>query len=172
MIESLVQAERLLVMGMLDEAEALYRRSAQTDPLNAIALVGLARVALERGDERLAYQQACQALAIDPEDAMALRMEARLSEVLATRGEPVERPAYVQRANDRSAAVPATPPRALPPDDPGARAQRAVAARNPSMAEHAARTEAANEPAELAPPEIPPAAQERRPGLLRRILRR
>ena len=58
-------------------------------------MVGLARVALERDDDRLAYGHACAALDIDRENAAALRLEARLSEVLATRGEPVERPPWL-----------------------------------------------------------------------------
>ena len=143
MIETLLQADRLLLVGMLDEAEALYRRSAEADPLNAMAVVGLARVALERGQERVAYQRACDALAIDADDAVALRMEARLSEVLAARGEPVERPAFVGAAS--AGAAPAAPwPNPPPPEsaagpdiaDLAARAERAAASRNPSMADH------------------------------------
>lgn len=92
MIELLLQAERTLSVGLLDEAEALYRRAALQDPRNAIAVVGLARVALERGDERGAYAEAVRALAIDPENAAAVRLETRLAEVFTTRGETVERP--------------------------------------------------------------------------------
>ena len=79
MIEALLQAERLLVHGLVDQAERIYAGAARADPRNAIAVVGLARVALERGDERLAYERACEALEIDPENAAALRLEARLS---------------------------------------------------------------------------------------------
>ena len=95
MIESLLQAERLLVVGQVDAAEKIYSSTLAADPRNSIAVVGLARVALERGDDRLAYQHACEALEIDPENAAALRLEARLSEVLATRGEQVTRPAWL-----------------------------------------------------------------------------
>jgi alkyl sulfatase BDS1-like metallo-beta-lactamase superfamily hydrolase len=62
------------------------------DPGNAIAVVGLARCALADGDDHGAYELASRALEIDPENDMARRMEARLSEILATRGEPVTRP--------------------------------------------------------------------------------
>lgn len=95
MIESLLQAERLLVVGQVDAAEKIYSSTLAADPRNSIAMVGLARVALERGDDKLAYQRACEALEIDRQNAAALRLEARLSEVLATRGEPVERPAWL-----------------------------------------------------------------------------
>ena len=95
MIERLLEAERDLAVGLVDRAEAIYRGLAQGDPRNAVAVVGLARCALERGDERHAYELAVRALTIDPDDAAALRMEARLSEVLATRGERVARPALV-----------------------------------------------------------------------------
>jgi hypothetical protein len=87
MVELLLQAERALSVGMVDQAEAIYRRVAAADPRNAIALVGLARVALERADDRGAYVQAWQARAIDPENAAAQRLVERLEEVFAHRGE-------------------------------------------------------------------------------------
>jgi tetratricopeptide (TPR) repeat protein len=90
-IEQLLAAGRLLTMGLVDRAEGIYREVADQDPLNAIAVVGLARCALARGDDHAAYRLAARALAIDPEDDMARRMEARLAEVLAMRGEPVTR---------------------------------------------------------------------------------
>jgi tetratricopeptide (TPR) repeat protein len=96
MIELMLQADRLLNVDQLDAAEALYRRAAEQDPQNAIAVVGLARCEAERGNERPAYDLAVRALAIDPQNNMALRMEARLSEVLAARGQPVERPAWIE----------------------------------------------------------------------------
>lgn len=95
MIEPLLQAERLLLHGQVDAAERIYETTLAADPRNSIAAVGLARVALERGDDRLAYNKACAALEIDRENVAALRLEARLSEVLAARGEPVVRPAWV-----------------------------------------------------------------------------
>jgi thioredoxin-like negative regulator of GroEL len=92
-IEQLLQADRLLSVDQVDQAEALYRRVFQNDPLDAIAVVGLARCALARGDDRRAHELAAQALGIDPENDMARRMEARLAEILAVRGEPAPRPA-------------------------------------------------------------------------------
>jgi tetratricopeptide (TPR) repeat protein len=87
-IELLLQAEGALSVGLLDRAEALYRQVATADPRNAIAIVGLSRVALERGQQREALELARRGLAIDPENAAAQRMVERLEEVLDYRGEP------------------------------------------------------------------------------------
>jgi len=86
MIELLLQAERAMSVGLVDRAEVLYAQVAQADPKNSIAVVGLARVRLERGDEAGALELARRALAIDPENAAAARMVERLEEVLAYRG--------------------------------------------------------------------------------------
>jgi hypothetical protein len=92
MIEPLLAAERALSVGMLDRAENLYRQVAAADPRNSIAVVGLARVALDRGDEDRALELSRQALAIDPENTAAVRMVARLEEVMVFRGEEVPLP--------------------------------------------------------------------------------
>lgn len=89
MIELLIEAERALSSGTLDRADQLYRQVADADPHNSIAVVGLGRVALERGDDLGAYMLARRALTIDPENEAARRLAARLEEALATRGEPV-----------------------------------------------------------------------------------
>ena len=86
MIELLLQAERAMSVGLTDRAEALYRQVSEADPQNSIAVVGLARVALERGDEPGALALARRALGIDPENAAAARMTERLEEVLRYRG--------------------------------------------------------------------------------------
>lgn len=128
MIEALLQAERLLVHGMVDQAEQIYQRAIEQDPHNAIAVVGLARVALERGQERLAYERAREALAIDPENVAAQRLEQRLAEVFAERDRPAE---------------PVPPGEPAPPDlpNPFEPSERAFLTRNPSMADHAAAEE-------------------------------
>jgi thioredoxin-like negative regulator of GroEL len=97
-IEILLEAERLLSMGMLDGAERLYRQAVEADPRNSIAVVGLARVALERTDDLGAYRLAGRALAIDPDNAAAQRLAARLAEVMASRGDPIPDP---EPAEDR-----------------------------------------------------------------------
>jgi hypothetical protein len=91
-IEYLLEAERALSFGRIDRAEEIYRQVAASDPRNSIAVVGLARVALERADDLGAYLLARRALTIDPENEAARRLATRLEEVLATRGEPVADP--------------------------------------------------------------------------------
>jgi tetratricopeptide (TPR) repeat protein len=80
-IELLLDAENLLALGLLDQAERTYHTVLEADPRNGIAAVGLSRVALERGDEAGAHALARAALAIDPENATARRMLDRLDEV-------------------------------------------------------------------------------------------
>jgi thioredoxin-like negative regulator of GroEL len=89
LIEPLLEAERAMVAGLLDRAEGLYRSVAEQDPRNSIAVVGLARVALERGDELVALELARQALAIEPSNAAAQRLVERITEVRAYRGDEV-----------------------------------------------------------------------------------
>jgi tetratricopeptide (TPR) repeat protein len=91
-IEQILQADRNLQVDQVDKARDIYQRVVDMDPGNAIAVVGLARCALADGDDHEAYALASRALEIDPENDMARRMEARLSEILASRGESVERP--------------------------------------------------------------------------------
>ncbi len=107
MIELLLQAEGALSLGLLDRAETLYRQVAGADPRNSIAVVGLARVALERGDEPGALAQARRALAIDGENAAAQRLVQRLEEVLAYRG-------VASRAEPEMAPAPAPEPAPVP----------------------------------------------------------
>jgi tetratricopeptide (TPR) repeat protein len=155
-IEALLQAERLLIHGMVDQAEQIYVRAIEQDPHNAIAVVGLARVALERGQERLAHERAREALQIDPENVAAQRLEQRLAEVFAERDRP------------------APPP--FPAADAPRASEQAVFSRNPSMSDHAAAEERRASPLPHAsPPESrgeqeEPPNSERRSGLWRRIL--
>ena len=113
MIELILQAERALSVGQLEQAERLYRQAAEADPRNSIAVVGLARVALDRGDDRGAYTLARQALDIDPENAAAQRLADRLDEVMRFRG---EEPPMVEAAPPP--APPAPPAKAPPPAHP------------------------------------------------------
>lgn len=78
-IERLLIAQRALAEGELDQAERLFRQVADADGRNAIAVVGLAEVALARGDRDAAADLAARALVIDPEDAAAARIRSELA---------------------------------------------------------------------------------------------
>jgi hypothetical protein len=126
MIEILLEAERALTVGQLDHAERLYRQASDADPRNSIAVVGLARVALERADDLGAYLLARRALGIDPENDAARRLAARLLEVMRTRGDelPASLPPLPQASDMRPVGIPTPPPRAAqPPTAPSSAAQ-------------------------------------------------
>jgi tetratricopeptide (TPR) repeat protein len=113
-IEQLLRAENALALGLLDQAEKIYEQTLAHDPANAIALVGLSRVALERGDERASLGFARRARVIDPENGQASRMIDRLEEVIHERGDVI--PQEAPSATTPKPA-PATPPAATPPPD-------------------------------------------------------
>jgi len=110
--------------GQIDQAQEIYEQVSTSDPKNSIAVVGLARVALERGDELGAYLLARRALGIDPENDAARRMAVRLEEVLATRGQPVDDPLPAGAGEPVTSTAPAPAPApapevaAPPPDRP------------------------------------------------------
>jgi len=111
----LLQADRLLTVDMVDQADAIYRRVAEQDPRNAIAVVGMARCALARGEDQEAYLLAARALDIDPENDMARRMTARMAEVLTYRGETLpEAPASAPAAVDPTVSTPVAEPALAP----------------------------------------------------------
>jgi hypothetical protein len=110
-IELLLEAERAMSFGRLDRAEEIYEQVASSDPKNSIAVVGMARVRLERGDDLGAYLFSRRALGIDPENEAARRLAVRLEEVLATRGEPV-----VDPLTRPDAAAPPSVERSVAPD--------------------------------------------------------
>ncbi len=122
MIELLLEAERALSFGRVDRAEALYRQVAAADPGNSIAVVGLARVALEHADDAGAYLLARKALTIDPENEAAQRLVMRLDEVMRTRGEEVP------QVHDEGGpyAAPTIAPEPARPAKPKARRRRSI----------------------------------------------
>jgi len=105
MIELMLEAERAMGIGLIDNAERLYRQVVAIDPRNSIAVTGLARIALERGDQRGAYTFARQALAIDPENPIASHLAMRMAEQMRNRGEALP---------DEPAAAPGAPPASAP----------------------------------------------------------
>ena len=146
MIELLLQAERALALGMVDRAEQLYRQAADADPRNSIAVVGLARVALERADDAGALQEARRALAIDRENAAAGRLVARLEEVLAYRGEALpaadaDPPAADGREPEAADAAEPAPADAAEPEATDAPEPAAAGAVEPAAADPAVEPE-------------------------------
>lgn len=115
MIELLLEAERALSFGRVDRAEQLYRQVADADPQNSIAVVGLARVALEHADDAGAYLLARRALTIDPENEAAQRLVTRLDEVMRTRGEAVPEPPLEGPEAPPPASAASAPPRVPQP---------------------------------------------------------
>ena len=73
MIERLLAADAALARGEVDHAERLYAQVVEADARNAIAVVGLARVAVARGAAADARGLAQRALDIDPQEAAARR---------------------------------------------------------------------------------------------------
>jgi tetratricopeptide (TPR) repeat protein len=74
MFELLLQADKAIAGGFLDQAEKTYWQLIELDPTNAIAVAGLARISMERGDERMAKNFAERALGIDPDSILARRL--------------------------------------------------------------------------------------------------
>ena len=106
MIEMMLEAERAMGIGLIDNAERLYRQVVALDPKNSIAVTGLARVALERGDQRGAYTFARQALALDPDNPIASHLSMRMAEQMRNRGEPLPDDPGMPGPDDPGALVP------------------------------------------------------------------
>jgi tetratricopeptide (TPR) repeat protein len=113
-IELLLAAEQAAGLGHLDQAERIYRQVLDADPRSSIALAGLARVALDGGDDGQALALATGALDIDPQNATAIRIVERLA--APRQADPAE-PAPAEPAPPEPAPVvtEAGPPVALTP---------------------------------------------------------
>ena len=69
--QKITQAYEALQQGKLDEAEALYREAAQTDPGSVDAMLGLAAIASQRGHIQQAVGFYDRALELEPRNAVA-----------------------------------------------------------------------------------------------------
>lgn len=98
---TLHEAELALTTGRLDRAEGLFLERLGVTPSDALAVVGLAQVALERGDEPRALELGRWALRLDPAEDQAVRFVSRLEEVMRYRG-------------DEPPATASTPPDGVP----------------------------------------------------------
>jgi len=116
MIERLLAADEALARDDLETAAKLFGQVAEADPRNAIAAVGLGRVAAGRDDAQEARVWFLRALEIDPDEAAAKRLLAALERELTS-------PAM---AADTTAAPP--PPGSLPAA-PGIGDERPAASR-------------------------------------------
>jgi hypothetical protein len=159
MYEILLQADRALESGQLDQAEQAYWQLIEVDSSNAIATAGLARVALLRGDKRLARTFAERALKVDP-DSVAAR---KVMDELEGRGQgrPADKPGVQVQAAQSLEAVgrkkrAETPPPASDADDdaPGRAAagpmsRRAAETRARALAARAAEAQEAESPEEM-----------------------
>jgi tetratricopeptide (TPR) repeat protein len=83
MIERLLAADAALERGDLASAEKLFGSVAEADPRNAIAAVGMGRVAAGRDDADGARTWFQRALEIDPQEAAARRLLTALDRELA-----------------------------------------------------------------------------------------
>jgi tetratricopeptide (TPR) repeat protein len=110
MIERLLAAESALGRGELEAARRLFAQIAEADPRNAIAVVGLARIAAREGRPDEARTLLGHALAIDPGEAAARRL---LGELDARAGAtlPTAAPATAAPPIPTRAAMPVSPGR-------------------------------------------------------------
>ena len=74
MIERLLAGDAALARDDLEMADRLFTQVADADPRNAMAVVGLARIAVRRGDFERARELAGRALAIDSDEAAGRRL--------------------------------------------------------------------------------------------------
>jgi cellulose synthase operon protein C len=113
MIERLLAADAALDRGELDAAQRLFAQVADADPRNAIAAVGMGRVAAARDDAQGARSWFVRALEIDPQEAAARRLLTALDRELAAEATaPAAEDPPAERATEpttEAAAEPAAP---------------------------------------------------------------
>jgi thioredoxin-like negative regulator of GroEL len=89
MIERLLAADAALAEGELEAASRLFAQVAEADPRNAIAVVGLARIAIRAGRTAEARGLLARARDIDPDEAAAQRLLRELDGAPAPTRAPV-----------------------------------------------------------------------------------
>lgn len=109
MIERLLAADAALERGDLEIAGRLFSQVAGADPRNAIAVVGLARIAVRRGERDQARELAHRALDIDADEAAARRLLAELDPPLSATTAPAAQEPAEPRPEAAPASVPAAP---------------------------------------------------------------
>jgi tetratricopeptide (TPR) repeat protein len=139
MIERLLAAEKALDQGMVDTAGRLFDQVVQADPRNAIALVGLAKVALREDRIDDARELAEQALSIDPDEAAAQRLLRELYAEVRQAAEPRPAPASApapahtpspqQEPAPQREPAPQPEPTSIAPGEPAPRRPRSLLAR-------------------------------------------
>ncbi len=119
-----MQAWEALQRGQFAQAEALYEKVEHAEPQNVDALLGLAAIAVQRGNSELATRHYSRALELEPRNATAQAAlisllgqadpqmsESRLKQLIAR--EPsanlVLRPGQPVRAQARSGRKPSRP---------------------------------------------------------------
>ena len=120
MIERLLAAEDALGSGEIDLAERLFAQVAEADARNAIAIVGLARIAERRGDRDGARTWLRRALELDPDEAAARRLLRELDASIppAPAAAPAQAPAAVPAPVTAPATVADPAPVDKPPEAP------------------------------------------------------
>jgi Flp pilus assembly protein TadD len=115
MIERLLAAESALAHGELEAAGRLFGQIAEADPRNAIAVVGLARIATREGRDDEARALLGRALEIDPDEAAGRRLldelDARARASLPTAAPATAAPTPAAPLLPTPAAEPAAPGR-------------------------------------------------------------
>jgi tetratricopeptide (TPR) repeat protein len=94
MIERLLAADAALARDDLELAQRMFEQVVEADSRNAIAVVGLARVAAQRNLLDEARALAGRALEIDPEEAAARRLLDDLAAAAESEAPAAPRPAW------------------------------------------------------------------------------
>ena len=173
MIERLLAADAALDRGELDIADRLFTQVVEADSRNAIAVVGLGRVAARRGDLDDARALMARALEIDPDEAAAQKFLAQMTPEAVAAPAPESAPEPVPAPAPEAAPepVPAPAPEAAPEDAEATPVAPDVPSERETAIQPAPAPVSSRDGVAWPPPgaEFEPAAQPRRRSLLHRI---